>query len=216
MPRHRVKRPYDASRRRAAAERNRAAILRAAQRLFIARGYAATTVADVARAAKVAVDTVYASIGTKPALFRTLLEAAISGTGRAVPAEERDYVRAIRAEPDARNKLTIYAQALRRIQERLAPLTRVLKDAAPGDKGLRRLWKTIADRRAANMLRFATDLAATGQLRTEVDVQQAADLIWATNAPEFYLLLVGERAWSPASFEAWLARAWIRLLLDDD
>ena len=87
----------------------------------------------------------YASIGTKQVLFRTLLESAISGTDRAVPAEERDHVRAIRAEPDARRKLTIYAQALRRIHERLAPLTRVLKEAAAGEEELAKLWRSIAD-----------------------------------------------------------------------
>jgi hypothetical protein len=164
----------------------------------------------------VAIDTVYASVGTKQIVLRTLIEAAISGTGRAVPAEERDYVQAIRAEPDARGKLTIYAQALGRIHERLAPLIRALKDAAPADDALAALWKTIADRRAANMRLFAADLAATGQLRANVDLDEAADVIWATNAPEFYLLLVGERGWSPDKFEAWLVRAWTRLLLRSD
>ncbi len=66
------------------------------------------------------------------------------------------------------------------------------------------------------MRRFATELAATGQLRSDVDIDEAADVIWATNAPELYVLLVEERGWSPEKFEAWLARAWITLLLRDD
>jgi hypothetical protein len=33
------------------------------------------------------VDTVYATVGKKPALFRLLVEMAISGSGKAVPAE---------------------------------------------------------------------------------------------------------------------------------
>lgn len=216
MKQREVKRRYDASRRRQAAERTRAEILQSAQRLFIRRGYAATTVANIAEAAKVAVDTVYASVGTKQELLRTLIETAISGSSRAVPAEQRDYVRAIHAEPDARRKLVLYAEALRRIHERLAPLTRVLKDAALVDKELASVWKRIADRRAANMRRFATELAATGQLRSDVDVQEIADVIWATNSPELYLLLVSERGWSPERFAGWLARAWSKLLLRDD
>jgi hypothetical protein len=55
--------------------------------------------------------------------------------------------------------------------------------------------------------------AATGLLRTDLDLDEAADVIWATNSPEFYLLLVGERGWSPDKFEAWLAPTRIRLLL---
>lgn len=215
MKRTRVKRPYDAPARRAAAGETRAAILRSAERLFLKRGYAATNVADIARAARVAIDTVYASVGTKQALLRTLIETAISGTQQAVPAEQRDYVRAIRAEPDARRKIAIYAQAVRRIHERLAPLVRLLKHAAPGDKALAAIWRSIADRRAANMRRFVADLDGTGALRPDVDRDEAADVIWATNAPEFYLLLVGERGWPPAKFEVWLVRTWIRLLLRD-
>lgn len=209
-----VKRAYDASGRRQAAQRTRADILRAARRLFLRHGYVATTVAMIAEAAHVAVDTLYASVGTKQAIFRELLETAISGTDQAVPAEERDYVRAMQAEPDARRKLTLYAAAIRRIHERLAPLTRVLKDAAAVDEELARTWKTITDRRAANMRRFAVELVATGQVRAGIDVDEIADVIWATNATELWLLLVGERRWSPERFEAWLGAAWIRLLLD--
>jgi AcrR family transcriptional regulator len=216
VKRSRVKRRYDATSRQQAAASTRASTLEAARRLFIAQGYARTTMADIAHAAEIALDTIYATIGTKQVLLQTLIEAAISGTDHAVPAEERDYVRAIHAEPTARGKLAVYARALRAIHERLTPLMRVLKEAATADEELATLWKSIAERRASNMRRFAAELAATGQLRSDVDVDEAADVIWATNAPEFYLLLVGDRGWSPETFEAWLIRAWTRLLISDD
>lgn len=73
-------------------------ILQAARERFTEPGSAATTVAGVAAEAGVAVDTVYAAVGAKPVLFRLLLETAISGTDEAVPAEERDYVRRIKAQ----------------------------------------------------------------------------------------------------------------------
>ena len=96
-----VKRRYDATRRRQAADRTRAAILDAARALFTERGYAATPMTAIADRAGVAVDTVYASAGRKPELARLLIETAISGTDRAIPAEQREYVRAIQAAPDA-------------------------------------------------------------------------------------------------------------------
>jgi hypothetical protein len=40
-----------------------------------------------------------------------------------------------------------------------------------------------------------------------------ADIIWATNAVEHWILLVHERAWAPDRFQHWLAVAWARLLL---
>jgi len=107
-----VKRRYDATRRRQSAARTRAAILDAARELFAERGYAATPMAAIAERAGVALDTVYASVGRKPALARLLIETAISGTDQAVPAEQRDYVRAVRAAPDAETKIAIYAAAI--------------------------------------------------------------------------------------------------------
>ena len=91
------KRRYNAPRRVTQAADTRDAIMGAARNLFVEQGYAATTVAEIAAAAGVSVDTVYASIGRKPVLLRELVETALSGTGHAVAAVDRDYVRAIRA-----------------------------------------------------------------------------------------------------------------------
>lgn len=208
-----VKRPYHAPRRRAAAARTRNAILDAATALFAGQGYTATTMAAIAEAAGVALDTVYAAVGPKPVLFRLLIERAISGEAGPVPAEERDYVRAIRAEPDAGRKVAIYAAAVRRIQGRLAPLFQVLQAAASADGELAALWAEIEERRASNMRLFAQDLAATGALRAGVSIEEAGDIVWATNASEFYVLLVHKRGWAPERYERWLADAWRRLLL---
>ena len=206
-----VKRQYDASKRREAAARTRGAILKAAQALFGERGYAATPMAAIAERAGVALDTVYASVGRKPEVARLLIESAISGSSQAVAAEERDYVRAIRAAPDAETKIAIYASAMRAIAGRLAPVLGIIQQAAPAEPDLAALWREIAERRAANMQRFVTDLAAVATLR--VDSGAAADIVWATNAPELYQLLVCQRGWTPERYEHFLADTWRRLLL---
>ena len=206
-------RRYHAPRRQEQARRTYLAILDAAGRLFVERGYAATTMSAVAEAAGVVLDTVYAAVGPKPVLFRLLVETAISGTEAPVPALERDYVRAVRAEPNPARKLAIYAQAVVRIQQRLAPLVQVLQQAAAGDAELRALWQEISERRAANMRLLAAELAATKTLRPELTVEEAADVLWSMNSPEFYLLLVGQRGWDPDRYRQWLADAWQRLLL---
>ena len=208
-----IKRAYDTSSRRDAAEMNRRGILDAARAMFCEKGYAGTSMQAIADAAGIALDTVYASVGKKPALFALLVEAAISGADVAVPAEERGYVQAIRAEPDAARKLAIYAAALRSIQQRLAPLFRVLQEAAATDQGLRELWDAIAERRSKNMRLLAKDLEATGKLRRDLSVDMVADVLWTMNSPEYYLLLVEGRGWDPAKFEEWLTDAWRRLLL---
>ena len=206
-----VKRRYDATKRHQAAARTRTAILDAALQLFAGQGYAATPMTAIAERAGVALNTVYASVGRKPELARLLIETAISGSSQAVPAEDRDYVRAVQAAPDAETKIAIYASAMRLIAGRLAPVLGIVQQAAPAEPELAALWREIAERRAANMRRFVADLAAVATLR--VDPGEAADIVWATNAPELYQLLAGQRGWSPERYERFLADTWRRLLL---
>ena len=206
-----VKRRYDASKRREAAAHTRQAILDAALELFTDRGYAATPMTAIARRAGVALDTVYAAVGRKAELARLLIETAISGGSQAVPAEERDYVQAIRAAGDAETRIAIYASAMRGIAGRLAPVLSIIEQAGPAEPELAALWRQIAERRAANMHRFVADLTAVAELR--VDPDDAADIVWATNAPELYQLLISQRGWSPERYERFLADTWRRLLL---
>lgn len=205
------RRAYDNSRRRSASEQRRAAILSAARAQFIERGYLGTTMTAIADRAGVSLDTVYELVGRKPALFRLLVETAISGQDQAVPAEQRDYVLAIRAEPTAAGKLALYAHALPAIHSRLAPLLLVVQAAASAEPDLAALWLEIGERRAANMHRMAAELQATGELAVPVD--EAADVLWATNSPELYLLLVHRRGWTDDRYGRWLAASWQRLLL---
>jgi AcrR family transcriptional regulator len=195
------------------ARRTRMAILDAARLLFTEQGYAATTIAQIAAAARVAVDTVYASVGAKPVLMRLLMETAISGKDQPVPAEERDYVRQIRAAVTAEEKIRIYAHAVTAVNSRLAPLHVVLRDAAAQAPELGRMWTQIVTRRAANMRLFAQDLAVTGELRPGLDVDEVADVVWSLNSAEYYALLVRERGWPPDRFARWLGDTWCRLFL---
>ncbi|PZS24470.1 MAG: TetR/AcrR family transcriptional regulator [Pseudonocardiales bacterium] len=207
------KRGYRSPRRVEQAAATRCAVLDSARELFVAHGYAATTVAEIAERARVSLDTVYATVGRKPALLRELVETAISGTDQAVPAEERDYVTRIRAAASARDKITLYAAATTQIQQRMAPVFMALRDAARTDSDCAALWTEIAQRRAGNMLTFAADLRGTAELRDDLSNRQIADIIWSMNAAEYWVLLVSERSWTPEQFQAWLTDAWTRLLL---
>jgi AcrR family transcriptional regulator len=188
-------------------------VLLAARELFIAHGYTATTVADIAAHARVSLDTVYATVGRKPALLRELVETALSGTEQAVPAEQRDYVTHMRAAATAREALTIYAHAIAGIQQRLAPVFLALRDAAGTDPDCAALWAEIAQRRATNMRKLAASLRGTRELRDDLTDDQVADIIWSMNGAEYWDLLVHQRAWTPDQFADWLTDAWTRLLL---
>jgi AcrR family transcriptional regulator len=208
-----VKRRYEAPRRAERAAATRSAVLAAARELFVARGYPKTAVSDIAALAGVSVDTVYSSVGRKPVLLRELVETSLSGQDRAVPAAERDYVVRVRAAPTAAEKIALYAEAITSIHRRLAPVFLALRDAAVGDQDCAALWREIAERRARNMLDFAADLRAAGGLREDLTDRQVADIVWSTNAVEYWVLLVHERGWTPDQFREWITDSWTRLLL---
>jgi AcrR family transcriptional regulator len=208
-----ARRRYTSAVRAEQAAATRRAVLDAAGDLFAEDGYAATSIAAIAARAGVAVDTVYAAAGRKPALLRELVETTLSGTDQAVPADQRDYVLRIRAAASAREKITIYAAAVSEIGVRMAPVHRALAEAAVSDADCAALRAEISRRRADNMRLFAADLRATGELRADLTDDEVADIVWSTNAAEFRALLVGERGWSAERFGTFLADAWSRVLL---
>jgi AcrR family transcriptional regulator len=205
---------YDGSLRRERSGERRQRIVEAARDLMIERGYRATKVSDIAARAGVNVDTVYELVGRKSILLRELIEQAISGVDHAVVAEERGYVVAMRAEPDPVKKLITYAHSIRETQERLAPLLLALREASSTDPEAERVWKEISDRRAANMRSLVGHLRDAGGIRSGLSVDEAADVVWATNSPELFVMLTRERGWSPDKYEQWLGDAWCRLLLN--
>lgn len=210
------RRTYNASRRRQAAAERRLEVLATARRLFIEKGYAATTMAEIAERAGVNVDTVYASIGTKPELFALLVETALSGTAEAIPIEQRTYVATIRAEPDPVRKLEIYTRVVTEIWGRMAPLLHVLQTGAGSDPALAQVWDDFIRRRADNLHLLIDDLQPTGALRTDLDAKDLADSAWVVSSTEVYLLLTRTRGWSVERYRQWLADTFKRLLLANE
>ena len=188
-------RAYSSPVRAAQAAATRHQVLAAAWEQFTSHGYAATTVAQVAAAAGVSVDTLYATVGPKPLLLREVVESAITGTDLAVPAEERDYVHRMREAPTARERINIYATAIAAMSPRTAPIFTALRDAAQTDPDCAALDDEISTRRAANMLRLAANLRDTGELRPDLTDEYVADVVWATAGFEHYTQLVSGRGW---------------------
>jgi AcrR family transcriptional regulator len=213
MPQPVKRRRYDNSGRLRAAAQRRQQILEAARELFASRGYAATTMADIATTAGVALDTIYDTIGTKPQLFRLLIETAISGTDEPIEVLDRDYIARLRGEPDPRAKLAIYADALTRIHARLAPLYLAARAIASDDPELAHIWEAMHARRARNMPLLIEHLRTTGMLRADTTTTEAADSVWAINSTEVYLLLRDQRGLSDDAYASWLTRTLTQLLL---
>ena len=205
-------RPYTSDVRAEQAARTRRRVLSAARALFASKGFAGTTVGEVARRAKVSVDTVYASVGRKPDLLLAVLDMALGGGDEPVTADQRDYVKAIRAAPTAELKIEAYAEGLRTVMPRTAPLLTALREGALGDPGCAQVRTGLEERRAANMRLFASDLRATGRVRSDLSDEEVADIVWTTNSVEYYSLLRA-RGWSADRYADHLRDLWTRVLL---
>src|SRR3954462_4202180 len=126
-------RRYDSPRRRAQAEATRREILEAAERLFVRAGYAATTMAAIAREAGVALKTVYVAFESKSGVLRALWHLRLRGDEEDVPVAERDWYRKVIEEPDPERQLRLLAHNSRAVKLRIAVLVDVVRSAAPSD-----------------------------------------------------------------------------------
>jgi AcrR family transcriptional regulator len=205
-------RSYRSPARRARAEATRRRILVAAAALFGQQGYADTSVAQVAARARVSVDTLYASVGRKPQILLAVHDLVLGEGAGPVPAEQRDYVAAVRRADGARAKIEAYAEALGRLLPEAVPLSDALRVAGITDPDCRSVWERLNERRAVNMRLFAADLRSTGELREDLTDGDVADLVWSMNSPEYYLL-VTSRGRTPPEYAAWVADVWTRTLL---
>jgi AcrR family transcriptional regulator len=198
-----TKRRYDSPRRREQAAATRREILEAAQRLFERQGYAATTMAAIAAEAGVALKTVYVTFETKSGLLRALWHLLLRGDEDAAPVAERPWYREVVEEPDPERQLRMTAHNSRVVKERIGALTGVIRGAAPSDPDIEALWSRIQTDFHDNQRAIVKALHAKKALRSGLGVDRASDILWTLNHPDLWLLLVGERGWTPEEWERW-------------
>jgi AcrR family transcriptional regulator len=206
-----ARRRYDSSGRRERARQTRDQIVDVAETMFLSGGYAATTVAAIAAAARVSVETIYKGFGGKPGLVRAIAERGLAGEGP-VPAEQRsDRIRD--TEPDPRRILTAWGAFTAEIAPRVAPLLTLARDAAASDPDIAAVLEQISAARLARMTVNARGLSDAGHLRPGITPAEAADILWTYSSPELYELLVISRGWPAERYGQFIAQALITALL---
>jgi AcrR family transcriptional regulator len=196
------RRRYTSAAREAQAAATRRSILDAAHALFVADGYAATTLRSIAARAGVAVQTVFAVFGSKRELLRQVLEQSIMGD-ESIPVNESAGAIAIAAEPDPRRRAEMDAAMSRAIVERVGPIVRVAREAAASDPELASLLDTIKAARREEMVAAARVLAGPGEPRPKRE--ETAATLYVLYSPDVADMLMGDYGWSPARYERWLA-----------
>lgn len=196
------KRRYESPRRREQAASTRAKVLEAAQTLFEAQGYVATTMAAIASEAGVALKTVYLAYDTKGGLLRAVWDTLLRGSDD-IPVADQPWYREVVDEPDPARQLALNARNARDVKRRIGGLLRVIRDAAPVDPDANALWALIESDFYANQRAIVETLRARKALRRGLDVARATDILWTLNHPDVWHLLVDERGWTPKQWERW-------------
>jgi AcrR family transcriptional regulator len=194
---------------RLAAAASRRDVLEAAQRLFLQHGYAGTTIPAIASEAGVAVQTIYNTVGGKRAVIGGVVELAVRGPD--YPASVSDTLGdRIRAEPDPRRIVELFADWLVAVHGRTSPIMVVIGEAAALEPEVAELERTLADARLAGYRELAVELDRAG-LPHALEPDAAAATIWSLGHPETYRFL-RTRGWDDGAYRAWLVDALVGAL----
>lgn len=201
------------TRRDAQARATRRAITDRAAELFLDQGYVATTLAQIAAAAGVAVQTVYFHFGNKATVLKEVLDVLAVGDDEPIPMLDRPWVQRVREEPDGRRALAIWLRNSRVIFARVSPMMKIVRDAAGADNEMATQWQTNQQQRFTAHSVLAQQLADKRALRSGLSAKAAADIIFTVVSMEVYQLLTVERGWSPGRWERWAEDTLARTLL---
>ena len=210
------KRRYRSPRREQQALATRLAVVDAAQRLFERDGYTVTTIDAIAAEAAVSTKTVYLAFANKATLLRAVWDRALKGDTDDAPVAQREWYRALLEEGDPRRQLALVAVNSCAVKQRIGPMLRAIRSAAEVDPDGATLWQLIQSDFHANQRVIVESIARHGGLAAQLDVDTATDILWTLNHPDVWLLLTGERGWSPERFETWFSATLAQQLLGDD
>jgi AcrR family transcriptional regulator len=147
-----VKRQYDSSRRKEQARQTRRAVIAAAHDLFVTEGYGRTTIADIARAAGISAETIYATFKNKATLLHRVWDSTIGGDDEEVVFHERPEIKAIRAEPDLAKRMMMHARMSTTTARRIAPLVLAVRSAAGTEPSAHEMLAEMDRQRYAGMV----------------------------------------------------------------
>ena len=173
-------------------------IVTAAAELFIADGYHVTTLEQIAARAGVAVQTVYFHFGNKRTVLKQAVDVAAVGDDEPTALLERPWLEQAKAASEPRRVIELWMANGRSILTRVAPIMRVVRDAAVVDPEMAEQWATNQTQTAAAFGVLAEQLDAMHALR--VPVEEATDILCAISGLSMYLVLT-DRGWTAAQWE---------------
>lgn len=199
-----TRKPYHSRLRAEQAAATCQLVLDAATRLFVERGYAATSIDAIADAAGVGRSTVFAAAGGKPWLLKTAYDRAVVGDDEPVPLRERPQARRLFEMTDPARIVDEYVRILADGLQRVSAIYQVVASVAGCDPEVHQLWLTIGEERLVGAGQIAGLIAKRGGLRKGLSRSIARDIVWVYNDPGLHHTLVITRGWSHKRYRDWI------------
>ncbi len=187
-------------------------IVAAARMLFVRDGYAATTLAAVADAARVGHRTLYVRFGTKAELLKRVIDVAIAGDAEPIDVPHRDWYQAALTAPTVEERIELLASGSAGLLARAGDLMAVAFQAEHAEPLLAEAAR--AGRAATRDLlrQFFTALRADGLLSATTDLDWLCDTAGVLAHAQTYLLARETLNWTSEQYQAWLQTSWHRLI----
>ena len=198
--------------RRDRARATRLRMIHAAQRVFIARGYAGARMIDIATEAGVAVQTVYFTFHTKAELLQACYELAVLGEDDPRPPAAQPWHTAMLGARDGRAAIRRFAEGNSAIAARVALLDDVVRSAAHDPDAIQ-VRDHNEQLRRDGYRRIVGHLAGRFGLPAHLDPEDAVDILLTLAGPATYRALVADYGWPHDHFVDWLTTTLSQQLL---
>jgi AcrR family transcriptional regulator len=216
----RPRRTYDASRRQADAVERRRRVVDAAHDLFLSEGYGATSINEIARAADVSSQMIYASFGSKAGILAKLADVKVAGDDIALErddgplARERHHDIEDLNSTDLRRRFRAIGHYAALAHGRAASVMRLIDSVAGSDAAVAELQAGLFAGQREDI-----SLAVAGlpeeQLRPGLDRATIADLLVTLLGWRGYIELVLDLGWTQERYAGQIGETLIHLLLPD-
>lgn len=189
--------------RRERAEATRLRITQAAYTLFCERGYTGVTMVEIARAAGVAVQTVYFAFHTKGELLSRTYDFAVLGGNESAPPEQQAWYARMTAEPDIAAAIRQMVDGVGAILTRATPLDTVVRASAESDPDTARVRNVHERWRADGYRAMLEILRAKSPLPDGITPERATHLLLLYLGMDIYRVLVHDLGWTHDDWIDW-------------
>ena len=146
-----------------------------ARELFLDRGYAGTSIADIAAAAGVSSQMIYAAFGGKAGILNRIVDVAAGGDETEVLLRDRPEALDVESIKDPADRLRAMARRSAALTERVGPVLTMVDSVSGADEAVGELRANLEEAMRTDSLAVAR--RALADLRPGLTVEEVADVL---------------------------------------